>query len=292
MNNFFDERKAKLEIYQKNYRGKKEEVEKLTIPDDIFIKCPHCQGLVIKDDYELKFRVCPKCQYHERLNPRERIEISCDSFEELYSDMKSVNPLDFPGYPEKLAGYRDETGEEEACVTGIGTLGEYRIALAVLNSFFMMGSMGSVVGEKITRLVEKALSERMPLLIFSASGGARMQEGIVSLMQMAKTAAALKKFSDAGLLYISVLTNPTTGGVLASFAFLGDVIIAEPGALIGFAGKRVIQQTIKQELPPNFQSAEFQLEKGFVDMVVSRGRLREVILRLLRLHEVEKWKRN
>ncbi|HEY8395769.1 MAG TPA: acetyl-CoA carboxylase, carboxyltransferase subunit beta [Bacilli bacterium] len=290
MNNFFDDRRAKLETYQKNYRGKKEEVEKVTIPDNIFTKCPHCQELVIKDDYERNYQVCPKCQYHERLHPRERIKMICDTFTELFADLKSVNPLDFPGYPEKLQSYREATGEEEAVLTGIGTIKEYKVAIAVLNSFFMMGSMGSVVGEKITRLVERALEERLPLLIFSASGGARMQEGIFSLMQMAKTAAAIKKYSEAGLLYISVLTNPTTGGVLASFAFLGDVIIAEPGALIGFAGKRVIEQTIKQELPQNFQSAEFQLEKGFVDMVVSRSKLREVIIKLLRLHEVEKWK--
>ena len=292
MNNFFDDRKAKLEIYQKNYRRKKEEVEKLTIPDGIFIKCLHCGDMVVRDDYERNFRVCPKCQYHERLNPRERIKITCDSFEELYAELRSVNPLDFPGYPEKLESYRTETGEEEAAVAGIGMIGGFKVAVAVLNSFFMMGSMGSVVGEKITRLAERALKERIPLLIFSASGGARMQEGIFSLMQMAKTAAAIRKYSDAGLLYISVLTNPTTGGVLASFAFLGDIIIAEPGALIGFAGKRVIQQTIKQDLPPNFQSAEFQLEKGFVDMVVCRAKMRDTILKLLRLHEVEKWTRN
>jgi acetyl-CoA carboxylase carboxyl transferase subunit beta len=290
MNNFFDDRKAKLEIYQKNYRGKKDAVAKVSIPDNIFLKCPHCREFIIKDDYERNLSVCPKCNYHERLNPRERIAITFDTFEELFSELKSANPLDFPGYPEKLEAYREQTSEDEAVVTGIGIIGCYKVAIAVLNSFFMMGSMGSVVGEKITRLVEKAIAEKLPLIIFSASGGARMQEGIFSLMQMAKTSAAIKNFSDAGLLYISVLTNPTTGGVLASFAFLGDVIIAEPGALIGFAGKRVIQQTIKQDLPPNFQSAEFQLEKGFVDMVVNRDKLQETLIKILRLHEVDKWK--
>lgn len=290
MNNFFDDRKAKLETYQKNYRGKKDAVAKVAIPDNIFLKCPHCREFIIKDDYERSLSVCPKCNFHERLTPRERIVITCDSFEELFSDLNSTNPLDFPGYPEKLKAYREETAEEEAVLTGIGILQGHQVAIAVLNSFFMMGSMGSVVGEKITRLVEKAIEDKLPLIIFSASGGARMQEGIFSLMQMAKTAAAIKRFSEAGLLYISVLTNPTTGGVLASFAFLGDVIIAEPGALIGFAGKRVIQQTIKQDLPSNFQSAEFQLEKGFVDMLVSRDKLNEVLIKILRLHEVDKWK--
>ncbi|HHX80492.1 MAG TPA: acetyl-CoA carboxylase carboxyltransferase subunit beta [Acholeplasmataceae bacterium] len=290
MNNFFDDRKAKLETYQKNYRGKKDAVAKVAIPDNIFLKCPHCREFIIKDDYERSLSVCPKCNFHERLTPRERIVITCDSFEELFSDLNSANPLDFPGYPEKLKAYREETAEEEAVLTGIGILQGHQVAIAVLNSFFMMGSMGSVVGEKITRLVEKAIEDKLPLIIFSASGGARMQEGIFSLMQMAKTAAAIKRFSEAGLLYISVLTNPTTGGVLASFAFLGDVIIAEPGALIGFAGKRVIQQTIKQDLPSNFQSAEFQLEKGFVDMLVSRDKLNEVLIKILRLHEVDKWK--
>jgi acetyl-CoA carboxylase carboxyl transferase subunit beta len=219
MNNFFDDRKAKLETYQKNYRGKKDEVEKVMIPDDLFIKCPHCQELVFRDDYLKNNFVCPKCQYHERLSPRERVKITCDSFEELFSDLKSLNPLDFPGYPEKLQSNIEKNKENEAVLTGIGQIGKFNVAIVVLNSFFMMGSMGSVVGEKITRLVEKAKEEKLPLVIFSASGGARMQEGIFSLMQMAKTSAAIKKFSDAGLLFISVLTNQRPEGFWPALRF-------------------------------------------------------------------------
>jgi acetyl-CoA carboxylase carboxyl transferase subunit beta len=285
MNNFFDDRKAKVETYHKNYRGKKDPVSKVAIPDGVFIKCNHCQEILFNDDYLKNHEVCPKCNYHARLKPFERIGMICDSFEELFKNLKTKNPLDFPDYETKVLQYQEETGEEEAVITGIGTIEENEIALAVLNSFFMMGSMGSVVGEKITRLVEMALSKRIPLIIFSASGGARMQEGIFSLMQMAKTSAIIKRFQDEGLLYISVLTNPTTGGVYASFASLGDIIIAEPGALIGFAGKRVIEQTIKQQLPPDFQTAEFLLDKGFIDMIVERKHLKKVLSKILCLHK-------
>ncbi|NLD25948.1 MAG: acetyl-CoA carboxylase carboxyltransferase subunit beta [Acholeplasmataceae bacterium] len=287
MNNFFEDRKAKVEIYRKNYRGKKESVTKVSIPDGVFVKCDHCQELIFNDDYQKNFLVCPKCHYHARLTPRERLDMICDkdSFEEIDWQMKSKNPLDFPDYEEKLKSYQDETKEIEAIITGIGTIDGNLIAIGVLNSFFMMGSMGSVVGEKITRLGEKALELRIPLVLFSASGGARMQEGIFSLMQMAKTSAMINKLHQERILYISVLTNPTTGGVYASFASLGDIIISEPGALIGFAGKRVIEQTIKQQLPDNFQSAEFLLEKGFIDMIVERPRLKETLSKIIRMHK-------
>lgn len=287
MDNFFEDRKAKMEIYRKNYRGKKDSVTRVSIPDGVFVKCNLCQELIFNDDYQRNYLVCPKCHYHARLMPRERLEMICDegSFQELNAQLKSGNPLDFPGYEEKIKSYQEETKEIEAVVTGIGALDGNKIAIGVLNSFFMMGSMGSVVGEKITRLAEKALEMRIPLLLFSASGGARMQEGIFSLMQMAKTSAMINKLHQERILYISVLTNPTTGGVYASFAALGDIIIAEPHALIGFAGKRVIEQTIKQQLPENFQSAEFLLEKGFIDMIVERPRLKETLSKIIRMHK-------
>ena len=211
-----------------------------------------------------------------------------DSFVEYDAGMASLNPIDFPGYSEKIEKLQQETGMKEAIVTGECTIYGYPCVIGIMDSRFMMASMGSVVGEKVTRAFERATVRGLPVILFTASGGARMQEGIVSLMQMAKTSAAAKKHSDAGLLYITVLTDPTTGGVTASFASLGDIIIAEPKVLVGFAGRRVIEGTIKQRLPDDFQSAEFLLEHGFVDMIVKRPVLRKTLYRLLRAHNVKR----
>lgn len=286
MNNFLDKRKKRLERY-KNIRGKSNNITKITIPDGIFVKCEKCGEPIYHDDLLENDYVCPKCNYHFRLSARQRIAFISDenSFKELYANLKTLNPLDFPDYEKKVKQYQEAQEEFDAFVCGEAKIDGHKVALGVLDSFFMMGSMGSVVGEKVTRLIEYSIEHKLPLIIFSASGGARMQEGIFSLMQMAKTSAALKKHDLAGLLYISVLTHPTTGGVTASFASLGDINIAEPNALIGFAGKRVIEQTIQEKLPDGFQSAEFQKEKGFVDMVVDRKDLKNVISTILTIHK-------
>lgn len=286
MNDLIDSRKARLERY-KNIRGKSNNVTKVSIPDGIFVKCEKCGELIYHDDLLANDYVCQKCNYHFRLSARQRIEFISDegSFVELFANLKTLNPLDFPEYEEKLKKYQETQEELDAFICGKASINSYDVALGVLDSFFMMGSMGSVVGEKVTRLIEYSINNRIPLIIFAASGGARMQEGIYSLMQMAKTSAALKYHNLAGLLYISVMTHPTTGGVNASFASLGDINIAESDALIGFAGKRVIEQTIKEQLPEGFQSAEFQKEKGFVDMVVARKDLKKVIATVLSIHK-------
>lgn len=225
---------------------------------------------------------------NSRINPRNRIEdlIDKDTFIEYDMDLEASNPLDFPDYEEKIEKASKASNEKEAVITGEGSINGEKIILCVMNPNFMMGSMGSVVGEKITRAIEKAIEKRLPIIIFCASGGARMQEGILSLMQMAKTSAALGRLADEGILYISVLTDPTTGGVTASFAMLGDIIIAEPGALIGFAGARVIEQTINQKLPEGFQRAEHLLEKGFIDMIVKTEDMKDVLTKILKLHSL------
>ena len=248
--------------------------------------CPKCKMESGRTAVEQGAMICPACGAYFRMNARERITHTFDagSFQELDADVTSVDFLSFPGYAEKLEKARKTTGENEAVLCGTAAIGGMFCATFVMDSSFIMASMGSAVGEKITRAVEYATAKRLPLVIFSASGGARMQEGILSLMQMAKTSAALARFSEKGLLYISVLTDPTTGGVTASFASLGDIILAEPGALIGFAGPRVIQQTIGETLPEGFQRAEFQMEHGFVDAVVPRKDLRDTLIRLLKLH--------
>lgn len=286
MNNFIDNRKARLERY-KNIRGKNNNISKITIPDGVFVKCEKCNEPIYHDDLLANDYVCPKCNYHFRLSARQRIAFISDenSFVELFDNIRTINPLDFPGYEEKLKSYQDVQEEDDAFVCGTSKINNIDVALGVLDSFFMMGSMGSTVGEKITRLVEYSIQHRLPLVIFSASGGARMQEGIYSLMQMAKTSAALKYHDLNGLLFISIMTHPTTGGVNASFASLGDINIAEANALIGFAGQRVIEQTIKEKLPEGFQSADFQKEKGFVDMVVERKDMKRVISKILLIHE-------
>ena len=248
--------------------------------------CPSCGRELIEGDLIANQRVCPFCGHHFPLPARERVGMISDdgSFREFDANLVSADPLDFPGYRDKLGQLRDKTKMNDAVVTALAKVGGVRVAIAALDTRFLMGSMGAVVGERLTRLIERATRQHLPLIIFSASGGARMQEGIISLMQMAKTSAALERFNTAGGLFISVLTNPTTGGVTASFASLGDIMLAEPGALVGFAGPRVIEQTIGEKLPEGFQSAEYLLEHGFLDEVVPRARLRSVIIRLLALH--------
>lgn len=239
------------------------------------------------EDFAANGKVCPHCNYHSRLTARERLDITIDkdSLEEFDADMISGNPIDFPDYENKQQVLREKTGLKDAVVTGRAKIRGEDIVIIVMDSNYMMASMGSVVGEKIARAFEYAAEHRLPVIAFTASGGARMQEGIVSLMQMAKTSGAVGRHSDAGLLYITVMTDPTTGGVTASFASLGDIIIAEPKVLIGFAGRRVIEGTIRQRLPDDFQSAEFMLENGFVDMIVERKRMRRTLAHLLKLHK-------
>lgn len=263
--------------------------EGVEIPAGMLFKCPRCGTVVFMGEFEKTHRVCAQCNYHARLSAPDRLAITVDkgSFVEYDEGMSSVNPIGFPDYQEKTAALQKETGLREAVITGECTIRAQRCAIAVMDTRFMMGSMGSVVGEKLARLFEKATERRLPVVIFTASGGARMQEGIISLMQMAKTAGAAALHSEAGLLYITVLTDPTTGGVTASFASLGDIIIAEPKVLVGFAGRRVIEGTIRQRLPDDFQSAEFMMEHGFVDMIVERKVMRKTLAALLKLHTRE-----
>lgn len=257
------------------------------IPDQMCISCSKCKAILLTGDLNENARVCPKCGYHFRMNARQRIGLIVDgeSFQEMDAKMRSTNLIGFPNYDKKLWHARLESGENEAVVCGTALVGGYSCCLFVMEPYFMMGSMGTVVGEKITRLFEYATEHSLPVIGFTVSGGARMQEGILSLMQMAKTSAAVKHHSDAGNLYTAVLTDPTTGGVTASFAMEADVILAEPGALIGFAGPRVIEQTMRQKLPSNFQRAEFLLEKGFVDDIVPRGKQKEYLTNLLSMHQ-------
>jgi acetyl-CoA carboxylase carboxyl transferase subunit beta len=250
------------------------------------IACPQCGTVVDVETFKKAHRVCAHCNYHTRLHWQERLDCTVDSgsFKELDPLMDSKNPIGFPEYESKIAALQQSCNTKEAVVTGVCTIKGYPAALGVMDSYFMMGSMGSVVGEKVARLLEYGTRARLPVIIFTTSGGARMQEGIFSLMQMAKTSAAVARHNQAGQLYISVITDPTTGGVTASFASLGDIIIAEPGALIGFAGKRVIQDTIGEKLPERFQTAEFMQEHGFADLIVPRGALRDMLARLLKMH--------
>lgn len=263
------------------------------VPANIVFKCPRCLNMIMTDELEKNLRVCPECGYHARLTAPERIRLIADkeSFREFDADMKSLNPIDFPDYEAKQKKLRESTGLNDAVVTGECTVRGEKCVLGVMDSRYMMASMGSVVGEKITRAFEYATEHKLPVIMFTASGGARMQEGIVSLMQMAKTSGAVARHSDAGLLYITVLTDPTTGGVTASFASLGDIIIAEPKVLVGFAGRRVIEGTIKQRLPDDFQSAEFMLEHGFADMIVERKSMRRTIAHILKLHPMREYLR-
>ncbi|RRN50433.1 acetyl-CoA carboxylase carboxyltransferase subunit beta [Streptococcus suis] len=255
------------------------------VPDELFSKCPACKVILYKNDLGLE-KTCQHCSYNFRITAQERLALTVDegSFEELFTGIETTNPLDFPNYLEKLAATRQKTGLDEAILTGKATIGGQPVALGIMDSHFIMASMGTVVGEKITCLFELAIEERLPVVLFTASGGARMQEGIMSLMQMAKISAAVKRHSNAGLFYLTVLTDPTTGGVTASFAMEGDIILAEPQTLVGFAGRRVIESTVRENLPDDFQKAEFLQEHGFVDAIVKRQDLPATISRLLRMH--------
>ena len=255
------------------------------IPDGMWVKCRFCGALIYKKEMD-EFKICPKCGGHFRISAKERLAITCDegTFEEFDADMTSKNP----DYDKLIARMQAKTGLKEAVVTGKCRINGYETVIAVMDSNFMMASMGSVVGEKITRAVERASENNLPIVIFTASGGARMQEGIISLMQMAKTSAAVRRHSDKGLLYLTVMTDPTTGGVSASFANLGDIILAEPKATIGFAGRRVIEGTINEKLPDDFQSAEFQLHHGFVDRIVERKDMKNAISAVFKLHGIKK----
>ncbi len=250
-------------------------------------KCPRCTESCEQEKLDRNMGVCPSCGYHSRMSAADRIAITCDSgsFVEYDKDMCSLNPIEYPEYEEKISSMQEKTGLKDAVITGECTIKGEKCIIGVMDSHFMMASMGSVVGEKITRAFEKAAEKKLPIILFTASGGARMQEGLVSLMQMAKTSGAAARLSQAGGLYITVLTDPTTGGVTASFASLGDIIIAEPKVLVGFAGRRVIEGTIKQRLPDDFQSAEFLLENGFVDLICERKNMRRTLSHIIRLHK-------
>ncbi|MFG6493879.1 acetyl-CoA carboxylase, carboxyltransferase subunit beta [Fictibacillus sp. UD] len=259
---------------------------KQDVPEGIMSKCPECKHIMVTKELRKNLLVCQGCQYHYPMSSQERIASLIDegTFTEYDADMISGNPLEFPDYVEKLEGDRKKTKINEAVVTGAGQMNGLDVTLAVMDSRFRMGSMGSVVGEKITRAIEHAVVNETPFIIFTASGGARMQEGVLSLMQMAKTSVALRRLSDKGLLFISVMTHPTTGGVSASFASVGDYNFAEPKALIGFAGRRIIEQTIRQELPEDFQTAEFLLKHGQLDRVIHRSDMKKTLSTLLKMH--------
>lgn len=270
--------------------GSSQKEKKPEVPQGLLKKCNKCGAAIFTEDVKRAGYICPKCHGYFRVHARERIRMITDedTFEEWDARMDFANPLQFKGYEGKLKTLKEKTGLDEAVLTGKGMIQGNPVAIAVCDGRFLMASMGEIVGEKITRAVERATREHLPVVIFACSGGARMQEGIVSLMQMAKTAAALKRHSQAGLLYVSVLTDPTTGGVTASFAMLGDVILAEPQALIGFAGPRVIEQTIGEKLPKGFQRSEFLLEHGFIDRIVERNEMKQVLGDILAMHSVSK----
>ncbi len=272
------------------FRKKDEGERRIKTPDGVWIKCDACLEIIYKPEVERNLNVCPKCNYHFRIPALERIRSIVDegTFQEFGEDIESVDMLSFTDskkYTDRLKDAKKKTGRKEAVITGTGRINGIEVVLGVLDFEYLGGSMGCGVGEKITVAGEHALERKRPFLIFSASGGARMQEGTLSLMQMAKTSAALARLSDAKVPFISVMTDPTTGGVAASFAMLGDIIISEPGALIGFAGPRVIEQTIKQKLPEGFQRAEFLLEHGMVDMIVERTKLKPTLTQILRFLE-------
>ncbi|MEG0177283.1 acetyl-CoA carboxylase, carboxyltransferase subunit beta [Anaerorhabdus sp.] len=286
MNSAFKERKDRLQFFRE-YREKllSKPKKKITSPDTW--QCNKCNSVYSYEEIHNHYFVCPHCQYVHALTAEQRLEYVCDSntFIETFHSLKRMKKSMFPGYEGKILKLQENLGMNEAVVTGVCKIGSYRSAICVMDNRFLMGSMGEVVGEKITRHIEYATKKRLPLIIFSCSGGARMQEGIISLMQMAKTSAALAKHDEAGLLYISYLTHPTTGGVSASFAMLGDIQLSEPQCLIGFAGKRVIQSTVNEKLPEDFQTAEFLEKKGFLDQIVERENMRSTLIQLLKIHE-------
>lgn len=272
-----------MPIFKKPPFGFSRNKKKKDMPEGLWQKCPECSKVIHDIELEKNLRVCQHCSHHFRLDSQARIDLVTDegSFEELDQELITVDTLEFEGYAEKVASYREKTKLNEAIVTGRARIGGYPAGIGVMDFRFLGASMGAVVGEKITRVIERATAEQAAAIIFSASGGARMHEGIMSLMQMAKTSAALGRHAEAGLPYISVLTHPTTGGVTASFATLGDVIIAEPKCMIGFAGPRVVKETTHQNLPPGFQTAEFMLDHGLVDRIVERKDMKENLAALL-----------
>ncbi len=279
------------DLFKKNKPNKNITItrEQHDVPEGIMTKCPECNHVMLTKDLQKNQKVCPNCQYHHKMTAHERIDDFLDegTFESIDDHLQTVNPLNFPGYLEKVQSDIKKTGLNEAVLTGVGKLEDKKVVVAVMDSFFRMGSMGSVVGEKITRAIEKATELGVPFIIFTASGGARMQEGVISLMQMAKTSVALERHGAKGNLFISIMTHPTTGGVSASFASLGDINLAEPQALIGFAGRRVIEQTVREKLPNDFQTAEFLLAHGQLDAVVSRHDLRKTVGTIVKLHVKE-----
>ncbi len=288
--------KAKQYATSKIYRARPQDIvrtgaeeEKPNVPQGIMTKCPNCGKVIYTKLLLANFKRCDECGYNFKVSANERFAMILDDGElqEFDAQLTTRDPLDFPGYGDKLVKTQSQTGLVDGVVTGRGRIEGLPVMLGVMDPAFFMGSMGTTIGEKLTRLFERATKERLPVIVFTASGGARMQEGIFSLMQMAKVSAAVAKHNEAGLLYVVVLTDPTTGGVTASFAMLGDIILAEPGALIGFAGPRVIEQTIGQKLPEGFQRAEFLLEHGFVDQIVTRDQLKATLGAILKLHSLD-----
>ena len=268
----------------KNLKAKKSTID---IPIGKWIKCEACKEILYRESVRENLNICPNCGHYFRMHVGKRLELMIDegTYQRFDWKLETTNPLGLEDYPKKLNLLREKTGLEEAVACGTGKIHGEEVVICIMDSGFLMGSMGAVVGEKITRSIEEAIKRKLPLVLFSVSGGARMQEGIISLMQMAKTTAALTQLDEAGLLYISVLTDPTYGGVTASFASLGDIILAEPGAMIGFAGQRVIEQTIGEKLPDGFQTAEFLLEHGFIDKIVERKDLKDTIAKLVKMHK-------
>lgn len=271
----------KREIPAKNKKAS------IDIPIGKWVKCDKCKEIIYKETVRNNLNICPNCGHYFRMHVDKRLELIIDdgTYKKFDLNIETTNPLELEDYPKKLNTLREKTGLNEAVACGTGKLNGEKVVICIMDSGFLMGSMGVVVGEKITYAIEEAIRQKLPLIIFCVSGGARMQEGIISLMQMAKTTAALTKLDEAGLLYISVLTDPTYGGVTASFASLGDIILAEPGAMIGFAGQRVIEQTIGEALPEGFQTAEFLLEHGFIDKIVERKDLKDTIYKLIQYHK-------
>jgi len=268
----------------KNLKAKKSTID---IPIGKWIKCEACKEILYRESVRENLNICPNCGHYFRMHVGKRLELMIDegTYQRFDWKLETTNPLELEDYPKKLNLLREKTGLEEAVACGTGKIHGEEVVICIMDSGFLMGSMGAVVGEKITRSIEEAIKRKLTIVLFSVYGGARMQEGIISLMQMAKTTAALTKLDEAGLLYISVLTDPTYGGVTASFASLGDIILAEPGAMIGFAGQRVIEQTIGEKLPDGFQTAEFLLEHGFIDKIVERKDLKDTIAKLVKMHK-------
>jgi acetyl-CoA carboxylase carboxyl transferase subunit beta len=271
--------------FRKEKKARQPRRERLEIPPDVWEKCEACGHTDIREKFVRNFNVCPNCDYHRRYRANEYCGLLLDdgTIEELELDIRSTDPLGFPEYPARLKKATTNAGDGDALLAAAGTMADLPVSLGVMDFAFMGGSMGSVVGEKIARLGQRSLERKHPLIVVCASGGARMQEGVLSLMQMAKVSAMLAQLAERRIPYIAILTNPTTGGVSASYAMLGDAILAEPGAVIGFAGARVIEETIREKLPPGFQRAEYLLEHGMIDMVVPRGQLKETLVRLISL---------